>query len=241
MRSKLNRSEIITYVAYAVKLRELGVDLEIPHEWETTSRAVDIEIEPPPAGTILEVPRGGVVYEVPVRLTSLRSGVILKNCFVSTTWDNEATLEGLEIRGGKVVIGAMEYLRKEVLNERFERSLRFNHRGNIIGGKILAWSCTPIPAAYGNDAIVPVEVVLVDQYGEETVADGALQVSRSMKKASAIRPQHPGLFEPVDDVEVHGVNLPSSKEDRTIPPLTTEGGSKHWSDDDTRGANDMDT
>lgn len=80
---------------------------------------------------------------------------------ISSEWDEGSIeLPYLHETRGRYKFGPLDYAVEEVLNDQLERGLRFNFRGDMVDGVIIAYGCEPIPEAYHRP--VPVRVTLID-------------------------------------------------------------------------------
>jgi hypothetical protein len=117
------RAEARHALACLHQLRAEGIDVEIPEAWQ--ERSCPLEIRPGREfGIICELPRGGVGYAIALLIVA-QSRLILEDSSIRSSWDDQIWLPPLEQRGPCFRLGPLEYLAKDVLNDRIE-DLRFN-------------------------------------------------------------------------------------------------------------------
>jgi hypothetical protein len=182
---RLSRAEKATYLDRLLQVRDEGIDVEIPEEWLEAARVLEIGVGPPWENMIFNVQHDGVAYyAVWVRLVALRSHVIVPDCEIRTAFDNHITVLPLDPRNQVFKLGWFEFERREILDVA-GKNLRFWYRGQIVEGWLLASGAAPIPAEYPDFAMVPFEIVLTDQFGHESHADGRLSVARKSRLDNA--------------------------------------------------------
>jgi hypothetical protein len=87
--------------------------------------------------------------------------VIVPEYEVASAWDEGSIeLPYLQETCGRYKFGQLDYAVTEVLNDQLEEGLRFNFRGDMIEGVIIAYGCEAIPEGYHG--VVPVCVTLID-------------------------------------------------------------------------------
>ena len=126
------------------------------------------------------------------RLVSRRGGVILGDFIISSDWVADFAPLSTEGRKSYRLRHGFNFSFGEVLNHRIEGGLRFHRRGDLAGGWLLAEGGT-IPSQYPNRITAPVNVTLIDQFGDSHCARAAALVER-MLHPKRIPVRHPGNF-----------------------------------------------
>jgi hypothetical protein len=199
-RSHLNQAERRQHLASAQQLVALKLITEIP-EYLENHRALDIVICEPES-LVFEIRRGAVGYAIWVRIVARQAGLILTNCRVTTTWDDQILLKNFDAeRTPFRKLGWVEYPQADVLNERVVDSFRFHHRGQMIEGMILALGIRPIPDAYRHGMFLPVDLAFLDQFENEFKVDAEIFVDRTMKPKNAVMQPRTGLYGPTQTPE----------------------------------------
>jgi hypothetical protein len=195
----LSKAEHVKYIACLAQLLKAGCDVRIPSERQENSRALNIQIAPPEENIIRELPTGGVVYAIWIRLVALRAGVILEEFGLAAASDPDLIPLSPGKEGLYVFARGFDFAWEEVLNHRIEKPLRFHHRGYLAEGWLLAVGQEPIPDTYRHGMAERLEVRLTDQFGGDHFAQAGAFIERSAhKRAPALRPvKFPGLFEPL--------------------------------------------
>jgi hypothetical protein len=207
---------------YLDRLRQLqaeGIDVEIPEEWSQRNRALDIIIAPPTASSICEPRTGSLIYIVLVRLVS-RSGLLLGDCDINTSWDHQIVLESFHDQGPVCRLGSAEFCRREVLNHRIENGLRLS-RGEMVEGYILGTGLQRVPTEYG-DAAVPLEIVFSDQLGHEFPAHGMVSVSRLVQRNNTSARRGTGLYGPAENQQSRELSVGEESRRRYLELLAQE-------------------
>jgi hypothetical protein len=171
-RFRLNKAE---RRAAAQKLYAQGLISKIP-DWLRVSLVLDIRIDPM-ASEVAELPSGQVYYALWVELVARQAGLILVDCRITTSWDDQIVLASDEANRF-CSPGGPAYSSDGALNGRIENALRFRRRGDLVRGTIFAWGLRPIPNAYRSDALVPFELTFTDSLGNEFAKQGTLRVNR---------------------------------------------------------------
>jgi hypothetical protein len=184
---RLSLAERGRYLADARQLREAGVELRIPEDLLESGRAVDIVPVGGLASMVSESSNGGVHYAVWVRLVA-RYACALLHCRMNTKWDGDIVLNSYDDQAALCALGHLDYTQEEVLNQRIEKSLRFSHRGDMAEGFILATGVRPIPHAFRQGMLMPIELTFEDQFENEVWIEAELSVNWTAKpKRAAVR------------------------------------------------------
>src|SRR6266404_7419069 len=162
----LNRVEQAQYLAALQELRVAGFDLDVPYQWQE-SRFLDIQVAEGPASTAFRMPNFGIGYAIYVRMVATGARLSLLHCQVRTAWDDQIALLNVEERDKIVRFGWLKFSRNEILNQKFDSSLHFHYRGQMVEGMILAVGCQAIPATYGKRAQIPFLLTVTDSLGRE--------------------------------------------------------------------------
>jgi hypothetical protein len=179
----LNRSELARYFITLRQLQAAGVEFEIPEELLENARALDITVAGGPASSVFES-SSGTLFAISVRLVAERP-VTLLDCRVSTEWDDHIVLRSFDEERHVCKLGPLSYSRGEVLNQRIENGLRFDHRGDWFEGMILANGLRPIPEKYLDIAVAPFRLIFEDVFGEEISETAKLFVAPREKHRPA--------------------------------------------------------
>jgi hypothetical protein len=178
-------------------LQTEGIDVEIPVVLHKNAAALDIHA-PEMESHVCDLGTNGAAYFIKVRAVSL-CRLTITHCEICTKWDNDALLQSFVADQEPVCnFGGFNHAWSEVLNDRIERGLHFSCRGKIVEGWILFRSTLQIPAKHRNGAIVPVELTLVDEFGESISQIVQVQVLRAAKRNVTPRPRQ-RLFEVLED------------------------------------------
>lgn len=106
-----------------------------------------------------------------------------------TDWDDHIVLRSFDEEKRVWRLGPLSFAREEVLNQRIENALCFDHRGDWCEGMILANGLRPIPEKYLDGASVPFQLIFEDVSGEEIHEAANLLVTRTHGE---ILPEQPG-------------------------------------------------
>jgi hypothetical protein len=179
LKRRLSRLEEATHRDYLRQLRDEGIDVEIPEEWQENSRALHIV---PGESMVFESATGGVHYAVLTQFIAERSGLIVTDWDLNTDHDDQIVPESFDDRHLIFKLGGQEYYRREVLNPRIEKNLVLR-RGETAEGWLLATGIAPIPGGCSNFAVVPFRLALWDQFGDEiAVQRGNFSVLRKVQR-----------------------------------------------------------
>jgi hypothetical protein len=190
-KSRLTRTEQIEYRSAAQQLQAQGL-IAKPPEWLEGSPPLEI-LTSSATSNVSELPTGTVYFTIWVQLVARQSALILEDCRIMTSWDDQIILGSDEVNsycspGGPV------YVSGEVLNGRIENALRFRRCGDLVRGSVFFWGLRPIPDAVRTDAIVPFQLAFVDSLGNWLATDGTLHVNRRRKSTREVQSPERGLF-----------------------------------------------
>jgi hypothetical protein len=194
------------------QLQAEGLDVNIPDEWQAPSPLV---IEPGRnQGEVCDLGGGNTGYAIPLRIISL-GRVIVTDYEISSEWDDVSIdLAYLPETQGRCHYGPLDYAANEVLNDRIERGLHFNFRGQMVEGVFIAWGCAPVPKKYRREALVPVRVVLMDSLKREVTRDLLLPGCAAKRNQTKARLWHaPDLSDLRDTTDPPGAQLRESQGD----------------------------
>jgi len=113
-----------------------GVDVEIPDDSPECAPALDISVIGGTESLIFNLPSGLPGYAIALRLVAGKSGLILHECEITTSVDDQIVLECFDLGGPICRLGQCQFPKSEVLNDRFP--LKFHRCGHMIEGVILA-------------------------------------------------------------------------------------------------------
>jgi hypothetical protein len=190
---RLSRAEEATYRDCLRQLQFEGIDVEIPEEWQESSRALDIVAAGPAESTVFESATGGVYYAILVRVIAERSGFTLTDWGLETSYDDQIVPASFDDRDRMWNLGGQMYRPNEVLNSPIEKTLVLA-KGQIAEGSLLASGIAPIPAEYGKSAVVPFRLSFWDQFGNEIGVNGRLSVLRRVHRDSTGVRKGTGLY-----------------------------------------------
>jgi hypothetical protein len=177
-RYRLTQAEQDQQFELAQVLREQGVAIDIPEEWEKQSRCFEISIRPD--STIYELRPGVILYAIYVQLISRRNRLAVEDFDISPAWDDDVIPHSTT---GEIYrfTRALEFDRNEVLNHRLEALLRFPHIGDRIEGWVLGTGIRPVPAEYGPGHPAPFELSFLDQLCRSYSTCAVAMVHRATK------------------------------------------------------------
>jgi hypothetical protein len=194
-RLRLSRSEAAAQLVCLKQLQEEGIDVEIPEERQEVRCDLDIDLGALGQNSVSEVRRGSVGhYAIYSRLIAKRSGVILPESEISTAWDPEIQIESITGEDPLYDFGGQLFPRDQILNPRILNGLRFHGRGDMVEGWILASGSVAIPEQYRENAAVPFQLKLFDQFGHEFRAEAMLSFFRVAKRENASVRLPSGLY-----------------------------------------------
>ena len=212
----LNRAEQARYLMTLRQLQASGV--EIPDDLLENSRVLNITVARGPASWVFDSSRG-TFYAISVRLVAEQPCTLL-GCRMRTDWDEDIVLRSFDEERPVCRLGPLSFAREEVLNQRIENGLRFDHRGDWFEGMILANGLRPIPEKYLDGAIVPFQLTFEDVCGEEIIETAKLSVARTGEQRPAEQ-RGTGLYGPCRSAESRRLaapgNLHRAKPRPTVP------------------------
>lgn len=192
--------------------------IEIPDGLLENSRALDITVARGPASWVFDSSRG-TFYAISVRLVAEQPCTLL-GCRMRTDWDEHIVLRSFDEERHVCRLGPLSFAREEVLNQRIENGLRFDHRGDWFEGMILANGLRPIPEKYLDGASVPFRLIFEDVFGEEIREAANLLVTR-MHGERLPEQRGTGLYGPNRSAESRRLaapgNLHRAKPRPTVP------------------------
>jgi hypothetical protein len=179
----LNRAEQARYLMTLRQLQASGV--EIPDDLLENSRPLNITVASGPASWVFDSSRG-TFYAISVRLVAEQPCTLL-GCRMRTDWDEHIVLRSFDEERQVCRLGPLSFAREEVLNQRIENGLRFDHRGDWFEGMILANGLRPIPEKYLDGASVPFRLIFEDVFGEEIREAGDPHARRTTPRTTGNR------------------------------------------------------
>jgi hypothetical protein len=190
-----------------VRLRQLqaeGIDVDVPDGWRERCPLKITQGRQP--GMVCDLGGGNTGYAIWVRVVS-QGRVIVPDYEISAEWDEGSIdLPYLRETDGRYKFGCLDYAVTEVLNDQLERGLRFNFRGDMVEGVIIAYGCLAIPETYHG--AVSVRVTLMDALERTVQAELELLVGERVSKRDQ-RPVRPG----------GGLYIPDERENTNPPTL----------------------
>jgi hypothetical protein len=173
---------------------------------------LDIAVVGGLASVIFNLRNGLAGYAIELSLVASRSGLILpEQCEITTKFDRQIVLESFDLGGRVCQLGQCRYQKSQVLNDRFP--LRFDRRGHLIEGVILATGLEPIPQEYVQGMTMPLKLTLWDQFGNEFGVESKLSVDRS----TTPRPKRVRPRSSVESGEIPETRDPFGRQNLDIP------------------------
>ena len=155
---RLGQMEEAEYRRCLREMQAEGIDVDISDGWQEPCPLKITQGSQP--GTVCDLGGGNTGYAIWVRVVSQRR-VIVPDYEISSEWDEGSIdLPYLRETRGRYKFGTLDYAVTEVLNDQLERGLRFNFRGDMVEGVIIAYGCQAIPETYHG--AVSVRVTLID-------------------------------------------------------------------------------
>ena len=192
-KARLSHTEEAMHRCYLRQLHAEGLDVEIADQWLENSRALDVVLARPAESTVFESLTGGVYYAILVRLIAIRSGLILTDWGLATSYGDQIVPASFDDSDPLWNLGGQLYRPSEVLNSRIEKNLILA-KGQTVEGWFLASGIVPIPIEYGRSAVVPFRLSFWDQFGNEIGVDGRLSVLRKVQRDSTGVRKGTGLY-----------------------------------------------
>jgi hypothetical protein len=214
---RLGQMEEAEYRRCLREMQAEGIDVDISDEWQEPCPLKITQGRQP--GTVCDLGGGNTGYAIWLRVVS-QCRVIVPDCEISSEWDEGSIdLPYLRETRGRYKLGPLDYAVTEVLNDQLERGLRFNFRGDMVEGVIIAYGCQAIPETYHG--AVSVRVTLIDALERTVHTEIELLVGGRVSK----RDQSPvrlggGLYIPDDRDPGEGCAGPNPSvrdEQRTSP------------------------
>jgi hypothetical protein len=191
-------------------LREMqaeGIDVDIPDRWQEPCPLKITRGRQP--GMVCDLGGGNTGYAIWLRVVS-RCRVIVPEYEISSEWDEGSIdLPYLHETRGRYKFGLLDYAVADVLNDQLERGLRFNFRGDMVEGVIIAYGCEAIPeTCHGT---VSVRVTLMDTLERTVQTEIELLVGERVSKRdqNPVRPGG-GLYIPDERENTNPPTLPKS-------------------------------
>jgi hypothetical protein len=192
---RLSRAEAATDLVYLKQLQAEGINVETPEERQEVRRDLDIDVGAPWENSVSEVRNGGIgYYAIYARMIAKRSGLILPESEISTAYDADIHIESVAGEDPLYDFGGQLFPRSQILNPRILSSLRFQARGDVVEGWLLASGLRPIPDVYRNFAVVPFQLSFRNQFGDEFRAQGTLCVLRKSQRDNTDVRRGSGLY-----------------------------------------------
>jgi hypothetical protein len=215
IKRNLTRPEKLDNLARAKKMRADGVDLQIREDWLETARSLDIFVTGGPESFIFDLPDGRAGYVIGLRMVPRRRVTLLRYCQITTAWDDQIMLDGgLDNRGGRhpmYRLFQLLYPLNQVLNQRIENQLKFQGRGQMAEGFLLASGLKPFPGDYHHGMAAPIVLTLFDQNENEICQNADLFVDRTWQHERKVVHSKSSLRDPVE--------IPETSEPRFRPNL----------------------
>jgi hypothetical protein len=160
---RCNREQRARSYARLRQLQAEGIDVDLPDSCQEICPVLITPVHQP--GIVCDLDGSNTGYAIQLRIAA-QTRVILTAYEISSEWDEESIeLPFLREQGGRYKFGPLDYGVSEVLNDRLEKGLRFNFRGDMVEGVILAYGCETLPDKYPSFAPAPVCVTLIDSLG----------------------------------------------------------------------------
>jgi hypothetical protein len=188
---QLTRAEMQSDLVRAQRMRERGVNLQIPQEWSECEPLI-IRTGDDHKTLAFDGKNGSAAYAIWVQLVA-REPITLLDCQISSQLDDQIVLASVLEDGQFYKYGPLEFPKRQVLNTRLENGLSLG-RGQVIEGTILASGLRPIPAAYRHGYHLPCTLVFYDQYGREISRPISVCADRTWKSRKVIPLSDGGLY-----------------------------------------------
>jgi len=201
---RLSRAEQAESYLRLRQLQAEGIDVDIPDDWQEPCPLKITRGRQP--GIVCDLGGGNTGYAIWLRVVS-QGRVIVPEYEISSEWDEGSIdLPYLRETRGRYKFGPLDYAVTEVLNDRLERGLRFNFRGDMVEGVIIAGGCQAIPETYHG--AVSVRVTLMDTLERTVQTEIELLVGERMSKRDQCHLRPGG-----------GVHIPDERENTNPPTL----------------------
>jgi hypothetical protein len=175
---RLGQMEEAEYRRCLREMQAEGIDVDISDGWQEPCPLKITQGRQP--GTVCDLGGGNTGYAVWVRVVS-QCRVIVPDYEISSEWDEGSIdLPYLRETRGRYKFGSLDYAVTEVLNDQLERGLRFNFRGDMVEGVIIAYGCQAVPETYHG--AVSVRVTLIDALERTAQTEIQLLVGRRVSK-----------------------------------------------------------
>ena len=204
---RLGQMEEAEYRRCLREMQAEGIDVDIPDEWQEPCPLKITRGRQP--GIVCDLGRGITGYAIWLRVVS-QCRVIVPEYEISSEWDEVSIdLPCLKETHGRYKFGPLDYAVTEVLNDRLERGLRFNFRGDMVEGVVIAYGCQAIPETYHG--AVSVRVTLMDTLERTVQNEIELLVGKRVSKRDQcpVRPGG-GLYSPDEPENTNPPTLPIS-------------------------------
>ena len=192
-----------------------GIDVEVPELWLQRARPLDIFVDGGPKSFIFDLPDGRAGYVIGLRMVPRRRVTLLHYCQITTAWDDQIMLDGgLDNREGRPPmyrLFQLLYPLNQVLNQRIENQLKFQGRGQMAEGFLLASGLKPFPGDYHHGMAAPIVLTLFDQNENEICQNAELFVDRTWQHERKVVHPKSSLRDPVE--------IPETSEPRFRPNL----------------------
>ena len=182
----LTQSERANRLRRAEELVASGVDIVIPRDWRENVSPLEIGIASPCDCLLWNGATGQVYFLMFLEIWTKQPGVTLPDFDLEVAWDAGIVLASFEHLRGKrgsfksvVEFGGQRYWSEQILNPCIENEERLP-RSRTTGGYLLATGLRPIPAEFGERALVPFGLGARDQFSGETLrkVQGTLALHR---------------------------------------------------------------
>jgi hypothetical protein len=204
---RLSRAEQAESYIRLKQLQAEGIDVDIPDEWQEPCPLKITRGRQP--GIVCDLGGGNTGYDIWLRVVS-QCRVIVPEYEISSEWDEGSIdLPYLQETRGRYKFGPLDYAVTEVLNDQLERGLRFNFRGDMVEGVIIAYGCEAIPETCHG--AVSVRVTLMDVLERTVQTEIELLVGARVSKRDQcpVRPGG-GLYSPDEPENTNPPTLPKS-------------------------------
>jgi hypothetical protein len=204
---RFSRAEQAESYDRLMHLQAEGIDVDIPDEWQEPCPLKITRGRQP--SMVCDLGGGNSVYAIWLRIVSQRR-VIVPEYEIGSEWDPVSIeLPYLKETDGRYKFGPVDYAVTDVLNDELERGLRFNFRGDMVEGVIIAYGCEAIPQMCHG--AVSVRVTLMDTLERTVQSEIALLVGERVSKRDQCyaRPGS-GLYIPDERENTNPPTLPKS-------------------------------
>jgi len=184
-RSRHTKTEDREYSARLLRLQDMGIPIGCASDLQHEPDRLRFEQIDHAFAAAYELPLGDIAVCVFVRITVIRSGILILDGEMTAPWGDVLDLSHIENCSCYEDLVAGLPFRPPILNDYLTRGipLRLGRREGVIIGH--GWK--PLPAEWHDDTVVAVRLMLWDQRGNEICGNFEARVDRSLKRKYGLR------------------------------------------------------